>query len=274
MINENVLHKSADSFQFEKKSLKFVSNSTNLIYEFERSNRSYILRFSERPLECVNGIKAEIEWLDYLKKNGVSVSQPIKTKNEEFLSVIQDDGRTYIVTAFEKAQGVAIDEKDDNIWNAYLFQRWGQTMGKIHSLSKKYKIADKKVKRGEWDEGGIYAPDLHLNSYDLVIEKWWSLLSDLRNLSKDKDSYGLIHNDFHHYNFLLDKDKINVFDFDDSVYGWFISDIAIALYHAVWWGAPEKKHEREGFAKKFLDSFMEGYSKENSIIGLSNYLFS
>lgn len=31
-----------------------------------------------------------------------------------------------------------------------------------------------------------------------------------------------------------------VFDFDDSIYGWYALDIAIAAVHAVWWGSPGK----------------------------------
>jgi len=44
----------------------------------------------------------------------------------------------------------------------------------------------------------------------------------------------LIHTDVHAGNFFVDDGRITVFDFDDSSYQWFASDIAIALYYTIW----------------------------------------
>ncbi|GAA3400622.1 hypothetical protein GCM10020370_05610 [Paenibacillus hodogayensis] len=59
---------------------------------------------------------------------------------------------------------------------------------------------------------------------------------------------------------------ITVFDFDDSIYGWFSLDIAIAAAHAVWWGAPkDDRQSKNEFATKFLNEFLEGYFKSNHL---------
>ena len=82
-------------------------------------------------------------------------------------------------------------------------------------------------------------------------------------LPKDKDSDGLIHNDMHPWNFYIDKDKINVFDFDDSLYGWFSLDIGIALYHGLWWG--RKDDAGNDFTKSIIVNFLDGYLSANNL---------
>ncbi|WP_029192607.1 hypothetical protein [Paenibacillus harenae] len=67
-------------------------------------------------------------------------------------------------------------------------------------------------------------------------------------------------------NFYIDNGDITVFDFDDSIYGWFALDIAIAATHANWWGSPanDRKIKNE-FSKRFLNDFLTGYIKHNDL---------
>jgi Ser/Thr protein kinase RdoA (MazF antagonist) len=54
-----------------------------------------------------------------------------------------------------------------------------------------------------------------------------------------------------------------VFDFDDSSYHWFVSDIAIPLYYSAWYKFPEGDSEiRSAFGHDFLTHFLKGYSSE------------
>jgi Ser/Thr protein kinase RdoA (MazF antagonist) len=85
----------------------------------------------------------------------------------------------------------------------------------------------------------------------------------MMTLPKDEDYYGLIHNDMHQWNFLLDGDKINVFDFDDSLYGWFALDIGIALYHGLWWG--RKDDAGNDFTRSIIENFLKGYQSANHL---------
>lgn len=82
-------------------------------------------------------------------------------------------------------------------------------------------------------------------------------------LPKDRDSYGLIHFDLHPWNFLIDGERLNVFDFDDCLYGWFALDIGVALYHALWWG--RKNDAGQEFTREIIQSFLEGYASANHL---------
>ena len=51
-------------------------------------------------------------------------------------------------------------------------------------------------------------------------------------------------------------------DFDVCCYHWFITDIAIAVYHACWGEINERPDNRQSFASSFLAEFMSGYRQE------------
>ncbi|MEK5029516.1 phosphotransferase enzyme family protein [Paenibacillus sp. FSL M7-1046] len=147
-----------------------------------------------------------------------------------------------------------------------IFNKWGETMGRMHLLTKSYKAADDAVQRDDWGTWNMDNPYLQQGRYHILLKKLKSLENTIASLPKDAQSYGLIHNDFHPYNFHINNDDITVFDFDDSIYGWFALDIAIAATHAVWWGSPaEDRKSKNEFAKRFLDEFLTGYFKHNDL---------
>ncbi len=67
------------------------------------------------------------------------------------------------------------------------------------------------------------------------------LLKEIETLPKDKDSYGLIHNDLHPGNFLIDGERIHLIDFDGCMYSWYAFDIGNALYLPYGWGGVMKR---------------------------------
>jgi Ser/Thr protein kinase RdoA (MazF antagonist) len=92
-----------------------------------------------------------------------------------------------------------------------------------------------------------------------VRKRYRELLKYIENLPKDRDSYGIVHQDAHAGNFFVDDDqKITLFDFDDCCYSWFVNDIAIILFYIVM-GTKDKKE----FAHEFMKYFLKGYKREN-----------
>src|SRR5690554_405529 len=63
-------------------------------------------------------------------------------------------------------------------------------------------------------------------------------------------------------NFLVIDDKLSVFDFDDSAYQYFISDIAIALFYLVFM---QKEEDQIPLANRLMPHFMQGYLSENKL---------
>jgi len=261
MVSDNLLKFAAENYEFDKKTLHFISDSTNQIYIFQKDAKNYILRFSQRPADKVNETRAEMEWLYYLSENNIGVALPLKANNGELFISTQDNGENFIVSSFETVTGGFWDKNNPDKWNDRIFYNWGKIMGDIHRLTKDFKFTNNKIVRASFD--GRFALDDSVKSCPAVNAIIEDLIKEMMALPKDKDSYGLIHNDMHQWNIHIEGDKINVFDFDDAVYGWFALDIGIALYHGLWWG--RKDDAGNDFTNKIIKHFLKGYLSANHL---------
>ncbi|MHA1462321.1 MAG: phosphotransferase, partial [Candidatus Heimdallarchaeota archaeon] len=70
--------------------------------------------------------------------------------------------------------------------------------------------------------------------------------------------------DIHQANFLINNGEITLFDFGDSEYNWFVADIAVILFTALWAKLNGEK-SREEFISDFLIKFLKGYKQENEL---------
>ena len=260
MVSDNLLNFATKAYSFDKETLNFISDSTNQIYCFQKDGKTYALRFSNHA--HLDAINAEMDWLYYLAENGVSVALPLKLNNGELAIPTKDGSEDYILTAFEFVQGVFWDKNNPEKWNEKIFYNWGKTMGDMHRLAKEYKPANDTDVRGEFNANDLLDEDA-VKNIPAMKKASESVVAEINALPKDKDSYGLIHYDVHPWNFYIDGDKINVFDFDDCLYGWFALDIGIALYHGLWWG--RVNDSGKDFANIMVDSFLKGYLSANKL---------
>ena len=262
MVSDKLLSFAANNFGFDKSTLNFISESTNQIYSFQKNGKGYILRFSERPAEQIHQTSAEMDWLYYLAKNHMNVSLPLAANNNKLVISTDEGGKSYIISAFESLPGRFWNKNDPTLWNTDIFFNWGKVMGEIHRLSKTYSPANDSDMRDAFT--GYFALDADsIKSCTTVHKITEDLINEIMSLPKDADSYGLIHNDLHPWNFLIEGNKINVFDFDDSLYGWFSLDIGIALYHGLWWG--RRNDAGHDFADEIIENFMSGYLSANRL---------
>ena len=135
-------------------------------------------------------------------------------------------------------------------------------MGSMHRETKDFQVSDPCFMRGIFDGKDIDGSDILEKTFAQIpaIQKFAdNLISQLLSLPRTKDTWGLIHNDFHQNNFFVKNNKVHVFDFDDSIYGYFALDIGIALHHALH-NAFDKTD-----AERIIIEFMRGYKKANNL---------
>lgn len=253
-------------FNVEKLTMNKLGNSSNLIYEFKDGNKEYILRISKNKLEKLSYYEGEMNFINYLFLGKGNVSRVIPSKSNNLVEYVKYDGEYYFISIFEKAKGHSPDINDEKEWNNELFYKWGEAMGKFHALSKCYSQNDIKILRNQWNEDIYFNEEFSMKDKDnSIYEIWNKILVEIKSLPKDKNSYGLIHYDFHHYNFFIDNGKIVIFDFDDCLYHWFVCDIAIAIYHAIEVMGFTNHKEKNLFAYNFIKNFMEGYLSQTYI---------
>lgn len=132
MVGNEILSQAADSFGFDTNTLKFVSNSCNEVYRFNKGHKEYFLRLSEKPVEFELNIKAEVHWVRYLVERGIHASLPIQTIEGELTAVCKHYEKCYIATAFEGASGIfsiTIRNYGDRACLKHGAKQWGQCIG-------------------------------------------------------------------------------------------------------------------------------------------------
>jgi Ser/Thr protein kinase RdoA (MazF antagonist) len=263
IFNDEILMKAAEFYDMDDESLKKIGGFENYVYGYSLKGKEYILRITHSSHRTVGMMNAELHWVNYLSHMGADVSQPIASKGGLLVEKIPSGPDDYFLTsAFEKAPGNHVRQQDKT--NA-LYEEWGRCIGKLHQLTKTYEPDKTYPLRPSWYEDPIFykAKEYLLTEDYFIADKLFQLTESIKKLPKDQDSYGLIHTDVHSGNFFIDNGKITIFDFDDSSYQYFISDIAIALFYTML--NIEDVKERTAHSYNFLKQFLKGYRKENTL---------
>jgi Ser/Thr protein kinase RdoA (MazF antagonist) len=241
---------------------RFVEKS---LHQCERDGKNYILRLTHPKYVDFKQINGEADWVNCLADNGMAVPRMIPSEDGLLVEIITTRDSAFAAVCFEKVEGRQIRFDDQGEWNAELFQRYGETIGRMHALTKEYEPKDKSLVRIKWhQQDWIAGIDRYLPaSESLVRDKHHELVATLHSLPKDRDSYGLIHGDAHPWNMLIDKRELILTDFDFCERSWFASEIAIILFYAVM--APTEEMSQESFGRHFLENFLKGYRRENGI---------
>ncbi len=232
----------------------------SFMYEFRRDSRDYILRIGHSLRRSVALIQGEVDWINYLHDGGASVARAIRSESGRLVEPVDDgQGGQFLATAFVKAPGRPPGREQ---WNGPLFERYGRLIGRMHALSKNYELPDQAWQRPHWDDPMMVDMEAWLPSSETtVLERYRALKTHLDGLPRDREHYGLIHQDAHGGNFFVDDTgQITLFDFDHCAYSCYANDIAIVLFYAAN-GEPDPV----GFTAHFMSHFLRGYAQENRL---------
>jgi Ser/Thr protein kinase RdoA (MazF antagonist) len=106
--------------------------------------------------------------------------------------------------------------------------------------------------------------DQTLNEFPAILRIAEDILSEVNALPRSRDIYGLIHQDLHESNLIINNDLLTIIDFDDSIYSWYIDDIAIIMFHFAWRFQSAEK-SRDQVISEFYPIFMRGYRSIRSL---------
>ena len=266
---QDILAHAARMFDFAPESPKKLGGFESFVYELRHPEKPRILRITDSGHRTPTQIHSELDWVNYLAAHEAPVCRPSRSVDGELVKVyrVNNDenndeyGEYYSLVVFDKAPGkiVANDE-----WSPALFQTWGETIGKLHRLTVKYRPSDGIAPRRQWYDDDDLVMYKQLNrDHDIVKQRWEELFEHLHTLSKNKAGYDLTHNDIHPGNFFVENGRMTVFDFDDCHYDWLMNDLAVALFYAV-----RKVGIGDGnveFAKMFWENLLEGYNREHRL---------
>lgn len=131
---------------------------------------------------------------------------------------------------------------DSRATAAYYFLL-GQYAARLHRQASEFELPDDFV-RHSWDEAGLLgeAPvwgrfwahaALSAAQRDLLLRAREKALIDLAGYGKSTQRFGLIHADLIRDNVLQEEGHLQVIDFDDCGFGWYLFDLATILYSIV-----------------------------------------
>lgn len=231
--------------------VSLLSAGVNDIYLVVAENKKYIFRLSRADKSLNMTEEAfifELEWLDFLHQQQVSVAYPLKQIDGHFCSSIKAPEGLRYATLFSYAEGKTdMDEK-----KAFIL---GEELARLHMVSDTFTTS---------------LPRFHLDLDHLVLqpvqqiknflgkrgEEKYALLDALSQkltqqitaMEKREGSYGIIAGDMHGENQHFDaNNQITMFDFEFCAYCYRVYDLATFK-----WGKGAESTE-------LWNSFLQGY---------------
>lgn len=231
------------------------------VYEVRLNQRACILKIMPPdPDMDLRAMRAILEWLAFLAKNGGPVVPPVRSQQGNLIETMMEGEQVYIAVVFEKAPGVLAEGMAPEAWGDTLFQALGCTVGACHRIAQGYNPSKAEFRRPEWSAGGsCFNPHEELEDADpLLLERRAQTLARIMALPKDRANYGLAHLDLHFGNFFVDAEaqRIVLFDFDDCAYGWYLMDITMLLFDVL---VVYNGNDPLSFGAHFLEQLLRGY---------------
>jgi amicoumacin kinase len=237
---------------------QLVSNWHAFAFDSETPAGPSILKITHSSHRTGDQLEAEIDWMLFLVSQGVGVPRIDASLNSLWVERVPAGDSYFSVVSYEKLSGEPIG---DSLWNETLFRRWGTLIGKLHRLSPKYVP---KKRRYTWYESDFLNLEAYIPITDREIRNGAErLVQSVKDLPLSDFQYGLIHADVYQENLFWAKGELLLFDFDNCEYGHYISDIAIALYAALWRDLDHPNPAQ--LSERFLRALFLGYREQHHL---------
>jgi Ser/Thr protein kinase RdoA (MazF antagonist) len=240
-------------------SCKLLKTGVNHTYSIDSNNELFVFRVYSYNWRTKEEITEELNLLNLLRSNDISVSYPIADNQGNYIQTINAPEGERFAVLFSYAKGHKIQN-----YNKETHFEIGKLMAQIHNLTK-----DLKQNRTS------YTSDILLNnSLDNIkqflstdIEEMQFLMStkalletEILNANSNLIRKGVVHLDIWFDNLnISDTNKITLFDFDFCGNGWLCLDIAYYIMQV----HNTEKNETERTEK--INAFLKGYETTQEI---------
>ncbi|MFA6513883.1 MAG: phosphotransferase [Patescibacteria group bacterium] len=254
-LNEDVIKKLLSVYDVKYQSYKLIKFGIENISAFISTKEGkFVLRVYRNNNKKLSDIKLELEFMAFLRKNGVKTPKIIGNHHKQSLSRKKIDNKFWNYILMEFVDGAHLKYNQIN-----LISSLAKAQAIIHKHTSKFKIISKDyhnfrnrlnsfVSEYKTNKPFIY------NKYgeELTIETIEEVVHDLKkNLDAlQKLPSGLVHLDYHGSNILVKDNKINgIIDFDDLSFSPFVADLANSL---LWWTYLNQTKNIQKIKEKYL----------------------
>ncbi|MDQ0205460.1 phosphotransferase enzyme family protein [Alkalicoccobacillus murimartini] len=227
------------------------------VYHIKDREREYVLKGQLAEHTSYRKLQSELIWMQTLRESGMSVPEHIPTLNGERIVKVRDQEKVYFFVAFAKAKGSIVSPK---LWNSEYFELWGRALGKMHAAASVFKEPDEEFELPHWSTSPDFLA-IHESFDPEIFDIYQEMVSYSTTLPVSNMTFGIIHNDFHHNNFLVHKDKGVPINFGDAQYNYYFYDLAVSIYHTV--HSIRTSQDPSSFLVTFLTHFFKGYQSEH-----------
>jgi Ser/Thr protein kinase RdoA (MazF antagonist) len=232
-------------------SLRLLKHRENAVYSVECGNvPSYVLRVHRRGYHSLESLHSELMWMSSLNSQGIPTPQVIPTLQGQLVALVTDaDGApAYQCDLLSWVEGIPLGNIENRFFGdenfvAATYHQVGRLAAQVHLHSEHWQPTEH-IARHKWDEEGFLGPEALWGDFrnsNLQDDATRQILVNAANMARHRlarygkapAQFGLIHADLVPENILYDGRTCTLIDFDDCGFGWYILDVAIAVFFQI-----------------------------------------
>ena len=249
-MNQDAVFKLAEEaikhWDVEVKSINLHLQSENTVFKVEGlDGNTYALRVHRKGYHDLEELNSEHLWTSSLSNAGLLVPEAVVTRSGEAYKTVSflNSSEYRYVGLVKWIEGtilndLILDLEEKDVSDVY--ESLGKVVAKFHKATIAWE-KPKDFKRHSFDTDGLLGSKPFWGRFweaQNATTREREKLSLIRNniteslskLPKDINSFGMIHADLHSQNVLIQGKSLSVIDFDDSGFGWYGFDLAVAIW--------------------------------------------
>lgn len=258
-----------EAWELEPITLQRIACRENAVYAVDlKAGRRLALRVHRHGYHDRASLESELTWMRSLAAANVATAAVVRTASGHLAAEVSSNEVPvpHLCDMLEWVEGRPLGsaEDTDSVRSGTMadtYRTVGRIAARIHSHSATWQTPTGFL-RPHWDREGclgrtaLWGPwfDLTVLEPDertLLGAAVKVLESTLERLGKSREVYGLIHADFVPDNLIEHEGRVVVLDFDDSGYGWYLFELATAVF---WYlGGPHYLPALEGYVAGYRE---------------------
>lgn len=227
------------------KLLKYSENVTFLINEYNAPDqlvRKRVFRINRPEYHSIAELEGEIQWMKELStETHLTLPEVYQGKDTKAIQQINVKGIAFTGIMFTYLEGRMVEELSGAALCKQMVQI-GKILAQLHIQSQN-RDAKIRIARFSWGISDFFGNEARWGNwrdfskvhgmtkeqYALMERTEQEIIRHLKEWGTSSEHYGLIHADMHCSNIMMYQGDFQIFDFDDSGYGWYLYDFGCTL---------------------------------------------
>lgn len=258
-----------EQWSLEPTNIEVASQSENIVYKVKTPEGYFAFRIHRPGYHTLKELHAEHEWTGALTEAGFLLPTTRPATSGELYIPVMVNGSIRYAGIIEWLDGSVMKDQQSGKPSAQRHYQQlhalGGLMAKLHNHSSTWQPSDSFTRHyldidgffGEAPFWGRYweSPGINKDQQALLLLTQKTISEQLKTLGKERNVFGMIHADLHQRNVFISDDSVYLIDFDDAGFGWYLYDIAVALY----------EYNSQDDYQTLQAAFLDGYTEQRDL---------